>query len=89
MLRAAPRPSFTAVPAVLPRLALALAPLLVALTFAFAAFHGYRAVLAASVRNWPFALFYAVLAVGGLALSLALLGTHRRARAHVRRQPDA
>ena len=69
----------------LPRLALALAPLLVALTFAFAAFHGYQAVLAAGVRNWPFALFYSVLALGGLALSLALLRTYRRARAHVRR----
>lgn len=68
----------------LPRLAISLAPFLIALTFGFAIFHAYAAAIAARAANWPFALFYLVLGIGGLALSLALLRAYRRVRAQVR-----
>ena len=70
----------------LPRLVIGLAPLLIALTFGFALYHAYLAAVMARAANWPFALFYLVLGIGGLALSLALLRAYRGVRARVRGQ---
>ena len=89
MLRGAlRRPPTTAAPAVLPRLALALAPILVALTFGFALYYGYGVVLAVRAGTWPFAVLHLVLAFGGVALGIALFQNYRRIRAQLRRQPD-
>jgi hypothetical protein len=73
---------------VLPRLALSLAPILVALTFGFALYYAYGAALAARAGNWPFVAFYVVLGIGGVALGMALLRSYRRIRADVRRGRD-
>ena len=54
------------------RLLYRLVPLFVCITLVFAAYHVYGAVLAARVRNWPFAAFYAVFSFAGLALARAL-----------------
>ena len=72
----------------LPRLALSLAPILVALTFGFALYYAYGVVLAVRAGNWPFAVFHLMLGIGGLALGVALLQNYRRVRAEVRRRHD-
>ena len=72
----------------LPRLALALAPVLVAVTFGFALYYAYGVVLAVRAGNWPFAVFHLLLGIGGLALSVGLLQNYRRVRAAARRRHD-
>ena len=72
----------------LPRLALALAPVLIALTFGFALYYAYGVVLAVRLGNWPFALFHLLLGIGGFALGVALLQNYRRIRANVRARKD-
>ena len=59
------------------RLLYRLVPLLVCVTLVFAAYHVYGAVLAARVRNWPFAAFYTVFSLAGLALARALWSARR------------
>jgi hypothetical protein len=73
---------------VLPRLALSLAPVLVALTFGFALYYAYGALLAVRAGNWPFAALHLVLGIGGVALSLALLQSYRRIRTRIRGTGD-
>jgi hypothetical protein len=54
------------------RLLYRLVPLLVSVTLVFAAYHVYGAVLAARMGNWPFAAFYALFSLAGIALARAL-----------------
>ena len=72
----------------LPRLAISLAPVLVALTFGFALYYAYGALLAVRAGNWPFAVLHIALGIGGVALGLALLQNYRRIRARVRGKGD-
>jgi hypothetical protein len=88
MLREARSPPSTAAPAVLPRLAISLAPILAALTFGFALYYGYGVVLAVRAGNWPFAVLHLVLGFGGVALGVALLQNYRRIRTAVRHRRD-
>ena len=55
-----------------PRLLYRLVPLLVALVVVFAAYHVYAAIFAMRLGNWPFAAFYALFSLAGLALARAL-----------------
>lgn len=61
-----------------PRLLYRLVPLLVALVVVFAAYHVYAAVFAIRLRNWPFAAFYALFSLAGLALARALWSARRQ-----------
>ena len=54
------------------RLLYRLVPVLVCVTLAFSLYHVYGVVLAARAGNWPFAVFYAVFSLAGVALALAL-----------------
>lgn len=56
----------------LPHLIYRLAPVLVFAVGAFSLFHAWGVVRALQAGNLPFALFYGVFAVGGVALGVAL-----------------
>ena len=64
-------------PAVSPRLVAVLAPILCLLTGAFALYQLWVAGIALRVRNWPFAAFYLLFGLAGLAVTTALW-RHRR-----------
>ena len=67
-----------------PRLLLALVPVLVLLTGGFALYQLWVAGVALRLQNWPFAAFYTVFGVAGLAVSSGLW----RLRRGMRRPPD-
>lgn len=73
----------------LSRLSFVLAPLLILITTGFALNYLYAAVVHARARSWPFAGFYALLGVAGLALAIALWRGRRQARAAMRAAADA
>jgi hypothetical protein len=60
------------------RIIAAIAPLLAALTLAFGGLHLYYGIVAARAGNWPFALFYAVFGIAGIALAVALWRVRRQ-----------
>lgn len=62
----------------LARLLYRLAPALAAATAVFALFYLYGAYQALRAGNVPFALFYALFALGGLALATAMWRTRQR-----------
>jgi hypothetical protein len=70
----------SASPAVSPRLLRVVAPFLVLLTGAFAVYQLFLAGVALKVRSYPFALFYAVMGVAGLAIATALRRTLKARR---------
>lgn len=67
-----------------PRLLFALVPVLVLLTGGFALYQLWVAGLALRMQNWPFAAFYLVFGLAGLAVTTGLW----RLRRGMRRPPD-
>jgi hypothetical protein len=61
-----------------PRLLYRLVPLLVALVVVFAGYHVYAALFAMRRGNWPFAAFYALFSLAGLALARALWSARKQ-----------
>jgi len=66
------------------RLLLVLSPVLAAVAWAVSAYHLYIALLAVRRGDLPFAGFYLLFALGGIALGTALWQHWRRARAIAR-----
>ncbi|GLC25684.1 hypothetical protein [Roseisolibacter agri] len=67
------------------RLLLALVPVLVLITGGFALYQLWVAGVALRMQNWPFAAFYTVFGLAGLAVSNGLW----RLRRGMRRPPEA
>lgn len=67
------------------RLLLILVPVLVLVTGAFALYQLWVAGIALRTQNWPFAAFYLVFGLAGLAVSSGLW----RLRRGMRRPPEA
>ena len=66
------------------RLLIVAVPFLAVFAIAIALFYLYAAVLSVRQGNTPFALFYAALSFGGIALGTALWRTYRKFRRGVR-----
>jgi hypothetical protein len=63
-----------------PRLLRIAFPLLVLLTGGFALYQLFLAGLSLRLHSWPFAIFYTVMGIAGLAIASALRRTSRRIR---------
>ena len=74
------------------RLVYRLVPLLVAVVVAFALYHAYAVVFAIRRGNVPFAIFYGLFSLAGLALARALWGARKQIDRQMREraaEPDA